>query len=453
MGEVVLASCVEGQGILATDLRSGAVVASFEECSTQANGYGMLPASGLVFAAHEKKALWFAWAWGEKKPRYRGSLPEKMTSMVFSQDGTLCFAGAVSGSIYVWQTATGCLLRCWPAHVREVRKLVLSQDQCFLVTGSADANVHVFLLADIFAEQSPKPVHSWSGHSLPVTSLTLLPGSGMQQAVASASMDHSVRIWDVGTGRQLSTRSFASPVHCISSRPSGSEILCALKSGELRSFSTSSAAGVSDGVFTGHTGPVMSCAFNADGSQAASCSEVDCVRIWELRTRQCVSQAHASRNVQIGSVQILQRSTQNFSLPPLQPFQRMLRQVEDMPDVPVCGGSTSSALRSRLEEHTDTGDFIERVLWARASSGSEVGGIAELTQKCAAAEAKQARWASVALDLYGHLVDAGLDGKVAGNLASPAVDAAAPASAASAKEAPAKQCEDAGPPSQKRRKR
>lgn len=382
---------------------------TFDE-SAQANAFGMLGGnSSHFFGVHAKKALWHVWAWGEKKPRYRGSLPEKMTAMTFSPDAVLCFGGSQNGSIWVWQMGSGCLLRFWPAHFREVTQLIVSQDQTFLVSCSADATVHVYNLADIFAEQTPKPFHSWSGHALAVTSIVLLPGSGMQQAVASASLDRSVRIWDIGTGKPLLARTCAAPVHCIAAGPAGSEILCACKTGELRSFSTASAAGASDGFLAGHTGPVLSCSLSADGSLAASCSEADRVRIWDMRTRQCIAQAHTSRNVQVAAVQIVQRPTCALGLPAFHAFQRILATPEDTSTVPVSVGGRASRLQQAMEEHASVHSFVDRVLWGQASGLCDLAGAQELEERRVAAEVGQMRWAAVAADLYGCLVEDGLD--------------------------------------------
>ena len=42
------------------------------------------------------------------------------TPNLSKQDAAWCFAGANSGTIYVWLASTGSLLRYWPAHFREV---------------------------------------------------------------------------------------------------------------------------------------------------------------------------------------------------------------------------------------------------------------------------------------------------------------------------------------------
>jgi len=356
-----------------------------------------------VFAVNSKKAMWQAWTWGDKKPCYRGSLPEKMTAMTFSSDATLCFGGAASGSIYIWQVGTGHLLRFWPAHFREVTKLEVSEDGSFLISASADANVNVYILADVFTEKAPKPFHSWSGHSLAVTSLALIPGRGSHQLVASGSLDRSVRLWDIGSGKALSQRSMAAPVHSISTGPSGSQILCACANGELQMFSPLSGVGEAEAVLTGHTGPVLSCDVNVDGTMAASCSEVDRVRIWELRTRQCVSQVHTSRNVQVNSVQIIQRSLHSPALPAFQPFQRLLSSQDDTAMVPLCRSDRPPPLEDTLD------DFIENALWSEVSATSGLTGTKELEARCAEAEADAVKWRKAASELYCAFVDAGLD--------------------------------------------
>lgn len=415
----MLAASLDDQGILATDLRSGALVTTFEESAAQTNAFGAIGGnSGYIYAVQAKKPLWHVWAWGERKPCYRASLPEKMTAMTFTGDAGLCIGGSATGSIYIWQMGTGCLLRCWPAHFREVTQLLVSEDESFLVSASGDAAVHVYNMADIFAELTPKPFHVFSGHALTVTSLALLPGSGMQQMVASASLDRSVRIWDIGTGKPHSCRTLSSAVNSICVGPCGAELLCACSNGDLRSFSPNCSQDETGGVFLGHSGPVLSCALNRDGSCAASCSEVDRVRVWETRTRQCVSQAHTSRNILVGSVQIVQRAAFSSALPPFQPFRRIITQPEELPPVQLGTAGRAVALQESLEPHTSAQEFVEQLVWGaqRDAGAAGSGNMRELQTQLAEAKATQARWAAAATDLYDVLVSEGKDGRLAAEL-------------------------------------
>lgn len=402
-GEFVLAASSDDQGILATDLHSSAVVATFEEASAQPNAFGMVGSnSDFVFAVHAKKSMWTVWPWGDKKPRYRATLPEKTTAMVFSSDAVFCVAGMASGSVYVWQVGTGCLLRSWQAHFREVTQLLISQDESFLVTASADATVHVYNLADVLCDANPKPFHSWSGHALPVTSLAQLPGGGLQQAIVTASLDRSVRVWDVGTGRSVTVRSLPSPVRSVCASPTGSEVLCACSDGELRVLflkgERSDAA-----LFSGHTGAVLSCDYSADGTRAASCSEADRVRIWETRTRQCISQVHSNRNIQICSVRIVRRPAMAPGLPAFQPFQRLLTSPEAAPVVPLCLPGRAQALEEELAACSAPGDFLDRAAWAQVAGMGTLAQSQHSGGELLAAKEDATRWAAAAASLYDEL--------------------------------------------------
>ena len=68
-------------------------------------------------------------------PVYKCSSPEVISTMVFSSCGGLMFAGTPSGTIYVWQTWTGNLLKSWTAHFGAITCMRISNDDSILFTG------------------------------------------------------------------------------------------------------------------------------------------------------------------------------------------------------------------------------------------------------------------------------------------------------------------------------
>jgi pre-rRNA-processing protein IPI3 len=52
---------------------------------------------------------------------------ERLTSVAASPDGMFLAGGGVSGTLYIWETASGRLLRSWPAHYKVGSQLLLGQ--------------------------------------------------------------------------------------------------------------------------------------------------------------------------------------------------------------------------------------------------------------------------------------------------------------------------------------
>merc|ERR1712060_298717 len=117
----------------------------------------------------------------------------------------------------------------------------------------------------------------------------------------------------------LFARTLPAAVHSICAGPNSNEMLAGCANGEIHSFNLLSNLGEDSGRYLGHIGAVLSCSMNADGSRVASCTKTDRVRIWETRTRQCITQLHTTRNVEIDSVKIVQRAAYASTLPPFQP--------------------------------------------------------------------------------------------------------------------------------------
>ncbi|CAE7267554.1 unnamed protein product [Symbiodinium pilosum] len=203
-------------------------------------------------------------------------------------------------------------------------------------------------------------------------------------------------------------------VHSLSAGPSASELFVASGNGGLCSLAAANFSADSC-PYIGHTGAVHSCATASDGSRIASCSDVDRVRIWETRTRQCVAQLHTSRDIKVSAVRIIRKMPQLPGLPPFQPFQRMLVSGEEVPSVSRCFSGRDAALKQRMSPYTKTDDILDHVQWTSGAEtskqaanpaegdGQDLGALLE--------EARQgeARWAKVAQQLYGLLVERGLD--------------------------------------------
>jgi WD40 repeat protein len=74
--------------------------------------------------------------------------PVKTTSIALSRDGQLLAAGAVDGSLRLWDSQTGKLLQTLPGHRDEVLSVAFSPDAKSLLTGSRDGDGRLWKLSD-----------------------------------------------------------------------------------------------------------------------------------------------------------------------------------------------------------------------------------------------------------------------------------------------------------------
>ena len=70
-----------------------------------------------------------------------------MCALAATPDGALCCGGTASGTLLLWHTGSGKLLRTWPAHHKAVSALAFAPDGSWLASGGDDTTVCVWSLA------------------------------------------------------------------------------------------------------------------------------------------------------------------------------------------------------------------------------------------------------------------------------------------------------------------
>ena len=150
-------------------------------------------------------------------------LPETEMSggLVISPCGYYIVGGGSSGSCYVWSSMGGELLRTFKAHYRPCTSLVWSDCGRYLVTGGADGLVHAFSFMDLvdftsitsknLKQRNVPPIHTFSVHHFPVTSLIQL-SSGR---IASAAEDGQVLIMELFSKEVLVNIQFPHGIQCL----------------------------------------------------------------------------------------------------------------------------------------------------------------------------------------------------------------------------------------------
>jgi WD40 repeat protein len=159
-------------------------------------------------------------------------------------------------------------------HSGPVAAVAFSSDGKTLATASADHtgrlwNAHTG--AELFALK---------GHDGPVGAIAFSPDGSL---VATASDDHTARLWDARTGAALAVlRAHDGPVKDVKFSPNGSKIATASDDGTARLWDSETHTALR--VLAGNGSSVVAVAFSPDGARLATASNERKAQIWSTST-------------------------------------------------------------------------------------------------------------------------------------------------------------------------
>lgn len=201
-----------------------------------------------LFVASRRSALITSYAWGKETADQRFPVPEPMACLAValhpraasdqqvsgrSGRGWLLAAGSKTGKLYVWELASGRLVCVKDAHYQAVAVVRFSRCGTYVVTGGHDSRVMVWRVADLVGPEmaAAKPAAAFADHLLAVTDVAVPDGAAR---IYSASLDGTVRLYDLGTRTLVSTYVFAAPVHAVAVDPAVRAFYAALGDGSVR---------------------------------------------------------------------------------------------------------------------------------------------------------------------------------------------------------------------------
>jgi WD40 repeat protein len=188
-------------------------------------------------------------------------------------------------------------------HTGMVLSVAFSPDGTRLATASVDQTVRLWDVGS--HQQLGQPL---TGHTGPVLSVAFSPDG---TRLATASFDGTVRLWDVGSHQQLGQplTGHTGMVLSVAFSPDGTRLATASDDRSVRLWDVGSHQQIGQPL-TGHTGPVVSVAFSPDGTQLATASADRTVRLWDVGSHQPRGQPLTGHTETVGSVAFSPEGTQ-----------------------------------------------------------------------------------------------------------------------------------------------
>jgi WD40 repeat protein len=222
-------------------------------------------------------------------------------SVAFSPDSQILASGSDDCTVRLWDVTTGECLRIFPGHNHWVRSVAFSPDGLTLASSSDDKTVRLWEV------ETGKCLQDLSGHTSRVYAVAFSPDGKL---LASGSADRTIRLWDTATGECLQMlQGHSRSVRSVTFNRAGSVLATGSSDRTIQLWARADADWLdvtptpeqilfqASKTLKGHTDRVGSIVFSPDGSTLASGSDDHTVRIWDIKSEQCLEilREHTSR--------------------------------------------------------------------------------------------------------------------------------------------------------------
>lgn len=152
-----------------------------------------------------------------------------VTCIVFNADGARLLSGSCDCTVCVWDTARAVCVHSFAGHEQKVTSVSWSLDESKIASGSEDMTIRVWdgtrLGHDNGLDDTSRLLFVLSAHTDIVTSVSFCP-DGL--AIASASWDFTVCVWDASSGLRLhSLEGHTNRVNCVHYCADGTRLVSA----------------------------------------------------------------------------------------------------------------------------------------------------------------------------------------------------------------------------------
>ncbi|MFC1959473.1 AAA family ATPase [Chloroflexota bacterium] len=246
------------------------------------------PDGQTAFSASRDNTI-FLWdiATGEIIRHFEGHL-NGVNAVVFSPDGSIALSGGgcgarddenvcTVGEMFLWDVETGEIIHRLEDHTGGVNTVTFSADGLVAVSGSDDTTLIIWDL-DPESESFGEPIRTIEGHTSAVNTVVINPTTG---AIISGGDDLVLRQWDMNTGEEISYSFIITQPQELAVSADGRTILMAgdwelrMLDGEIQQ--------IVQLLYDHSPTYIRSAAMSQDGRLALSGGEDGTLRLWNMK--------------------------------------------------------------------------------------------------------------------------------------------------------------------------
>jgi WD40 repeat protein/uncharacterized caspase-like protein len=202
---------------------------------------------------------------------------DDVNSVCFSTDGKTIASGSRDKSIKIWDLESGKQIFALTGHRDSVTSVAFFPDGKTLASGSWDKSIKIWDLA------SKRVIKNLTGHTDGIMSISIAPNG---KTLASGSADKSIRLWNLQSQKVSRRLIHSNAVTSVAFAPDGKKLASGTVESNGHGDMTLKIWEVSSGkqlsTFSGHNSSIRSVAFSPDSKTLASGSDDESIKLWDV---------------------------------------------------------------------------------------------------------------------------------------------------------------------------